>query len=334
MITIQEIADKTGVSRTTVSNVIHGKTKKVSQATIDKIKKVMDETNFVPNITTMNNDETVTRNIGVVTYKEIHGMNSMQDPFVGEFLGTIEKELRKRDYHLVFVKADAYEEALSIISAWNMDGLIILGYTEEEYIKLKKKLNKKLILVDAYPEGEYTFYNVGINDYDGGYQVGKYLYECGYKNALFLAEMPRGCDLYRWKGFKDAMELHGEICDEERYIIIGKESFSRGNQYRKLLPKFLEAKALAFSSDFNAVEAIGILKDLGYKVPDDISVVGFDDNIYASLVRPKLTTVRQNVEEKAKTVVEMLFRVLDGDETGEKCVRKNVQLIERNSVKK
>ena len=137
MITIQEIADKTGVSRTTVSNVIHGKTKKVSQATIDKIKKVMDETNFVPNITTMNNDETVTRNIGVVTYKEIHGMNSMQDPFVGEFLGTIEKELRKRDYHLVFVKADAYEEALSIISAWNMDGLIILGYTEEEYIKLK-----------------------------------------------------------------------------------------------------------------------------------------------------------------------------------------------------
>ena len=54
---------------------------------------------------------------------------------------------------------------------WNVEGLIILGYTEEQYRKLSRKLNKKMILIDAYPEGAYTFQNVGIDDYSGGYQM-------------------------------------------------------------------------------------------------------------------------------------------------------------------
>ena len=100
-----------------------------------------------------------------------------------------------------------------------------------------------------------------------------------------------------------------------------------------MMPKFIEAKALAFSSDFNAVEAMSIFWDMGYKVPDDVSVVGFDDNIYATLIRPKLTTVRQDVEEKGITVVNRLIRMIDGEELPEMCVRNKVTLIKRDSVK-
>ena len=64
--------------------------------------------------------------------------------------------------------------------------MLILGYNEEQYRRLSRRLNKKMILIDAYPEGAYTFQNVGIDDYSGGYQIGEYLYSCGYKKALLL----------------------------------------------------------------------------------------------------------------------------------------------------
>ena len=106
----------------------------------------------------------------------------------------------------------------------------------------------------------------------------------------------------------------------------------REKQYEKLINLFLESKALAFSSDFNAVEAISILKNLGYSIPEDISVVGFDDNIYASIIYPKLTTVKQNVEEKGKRAVKLLFDLLDGKEFKEKNYITNVSLIKRGTV--
>ena len=59
---------------------------------------------------------------------------------------------------------------------------------KNRYRRLSRKLNKKMILIDAYPEGAYTFQNVGVDDYSGGYQIGEYLYSCGYEKALFVAE--------------------------------------------------------------------------------------------------------------------------------------------------
>ena len=333
MIRIQDIADMAGVSRTTVSNVIRGNTKRVSQETIDRITKILEEQNYVPNMASMSLTGNVSKIIGLVTYHKVHGMHATQDTFVGELLGTIENEIRKRGYYLMLISAETHQEVVSIASSWNMDGLIVLGYTEKEYNKLRKKLNKKMILIDTYPDNEYTFQNVGVDDFDGGYQVGKYLCECGYTKALFLAEMTRGSDWCRWKGFKKAMEEAGEVCNEDRYIVIGKGQMMRVRQYERMMPKFIEAKALAFSSDFNAVEAMSIFWDMGYKVPDDVSVVGFDDNIYATLIRPKLTTVRQDVEEKGITVVNRLIRMIDGEELPEMCVRNKVTLIKRDSVK-
>lgn len=332
MVRLQDIAEIVGCSRTTVSNVIHGKTKKVSQETIDKIKKVMDELNYTPNLMTMEADKAVTKNIGVIIYEEIHGINSMQDTFVGELLAAINSEIVKKGYHMVVFNSNECKKIIDNISAWNIDGIIILGYTKEEYYKLKKSVNKKIVLVDTYLDDERTYFNIGIDDYSGGYQVGKYLYEQGYKKALFLSEMDRGSDLHRWRGFKDAMEVAGELCDNDRYVLIEKLKSAREKQYKKLRSRFVEAKALVFSSDFNAIEAISFLKDEGYKIPEDISIVGFDDNIYASFVQPKLTTVRQDVSEKGKIAATMLLDLIEGKVIKETIIRLDTQLIIRESV--
>ena len=140
-----------------------------------------------------------------------------------------------------------------------------------------------MILIDAYPEGAYTFQNVGVDDYSGGYQIGEYLYSCGYKKALFIAETERDSDYYRWMGFKQAMEKKGGFCSRSRYIVVPGEKKYRLRKYEELLPRFLEAKALAFSSDYDAIEAMNFFFDEGIKVPDQMSITGYDDSMYASM---------------------------------------------------
>ena len=142
MISIKEIAEQAGVSRTTVSNVIHGKTKKVSQETIDKITKIMAENHFVPTTISEEETESAPKIIGMIVYHRVHGMVATQDTFVGEILGTIEKEIRKKGYYLTLISAETSEEVLAVANAWNVHGLIALGYPEEAYKKLKKKLRK------------------------------------------------------------------------------------------------------------------------------------------------------------------------------------------------
>ena len=147
------------------------------------------------------------RIIGVVLgFTYAHGMQSLQDPFVGELIGNIRMETEEKGYYVMLIGGEDIQNVVDIASKWNVEGLIILGYNEERYRSLSRKLNKKMILIDAYPEGAYTFQNVGVDDYSGGYQIGEYLYSCGYKKALFIAETERDSDYYRWMGFKQAME--------------------------------------------------------------------------------------------------------------------------------
>ena len=233
----------------------------------------------------------------------------------------------------MLIGGEDIQNVVDIASKWNVEGLIILGYNEERYRSLSRKLNKKMILIDAYPEGAYTFQNVGVDDYSGGYQIGEYLYSCGYEKALFVAETEQDSDYYRWTGFKQAMEKQGKFCSRSRYIVVPGEKNSRLRKYRELLPRFLEAKALAFSSDFDAIEAMNFLFDEGIKVPDQISITGYDDSMYASMVRPKLTTVHQDVRQKAHVALKRLMKLIQGESLKELNIKSPVYLVKRDSVR-
>ena len=324
MIRLQDIAEMAGVSRTTVSNVINGNTKRVSQKTIDKITAILKEQNYVPHMGSVMLSGHGSRIIGVVLgFTYAHGMQSLQDPFVGELIGNIRMETEEKGYYVMLIGGEDIQNVVDIASKWNVEGLIILGYNEERYRSLSRKLNKKMILIDAYPEGAYTFQNIGVDDYSGGYQIGEYLYSCGYKKALFIAETDRDSDYYRWTGFKQAMEKKGGFCSRSRYIVVPGEKKYRLRKYEELLPYFLETKALAFSSDYDAIEAMNFFFDKGIKVPEQISITGYDDSVYASMVRPKLTTVHQDVRQKAHMALKRLMQLIQGEELKELNIKKS-----------
>lgn len=334
MIRLQDIADMAGVSRTTVSNVINGKTKRVSLATIERVTKILDEQSYIPNMGSKMLTGQKSKIIGVVLgFSLAHGMHALQDAFVSEFLGTIQEETEKAGYFLMLIGGDNYKNVVDIASRWNIEGLIILSYPGERYKKLHKELNKKIVMVDAYPEGEYTFQNVGIDDYSGGYQVGEYLHSCGYDKALFLAETTVESDYYRWKGFKKAMEKDGRYCSKSRFLLIPRSNRERLRKYTEWLPKLLEAEALAFSSDYTAIEAMNFLHDNHIRVPEQISIVGYDDCMYSEYVRPRLTTIHQDVHQKAVIAFQRLMKMINGETLEEMDVKSPVYLVKRESVK-
>lgn len=252
---------------------------------------------------------------------------------MGELIGNIRMETEEKGYYVMLIGGEDIQNVVDIASKWNVEGLIILGYNEERYRSLSRKLNKKMILIDAYPEGAYTFQNVGVDDYSGGYQIGEYLYSCGYKKALFIAETDRDSDYYRWTGFKQAMEKKGGFCSRSRYIVVPGEKKYRLRKYEELLPHFLETKALAFSSDYDAIEAMNFFFDKGIKVPEQISITGYDDSVYAGMVRPKLTTVHQDVRQKAHMALERLMQLIQGEELKELNIKSPVYLVKRDSVR-
>ena len=129
------------------------------------------------------------------------------------------------------------------------------------------------------------------------------------------------------------MEKSGGFCSRSRYIVVPGEKHLRLRKYGELLPRFLEARALAFSSDYDAIEAMNFFFDKGIRIPDQISITGFDDNFYAQIVRPKLTTIHQDVHQKAVLALRKLLLMAEGKEPAEKNVKSPVWLVKRDSVK-
>lgn len=343
-----------GVSRTTVSNVLHGKTKRVSQNTIDKIKRILDEYEYVPNMGSMMISGKGSKIIGfVLGYEWVHGYAANMDPFIGNLLAAIRNEAEKQGYYVMIIGGEKEEKLVDIASRWNVDGLILMGYSEIRYASLRKKLNKKAVLIDTYSStNTYDYQNVGIDDYSGGYQLGKYLLDCGYPQAMFIVEETKTvlkgdrhksktldyhlrsglCNDRRWLGFKAAMEERGDYCSMRRQVIVDQKYETRMKQYEEYLPEFLKAGAIALGSDYNAIELINFFHDKGIRVPDEISVTGFDDCMYCEFVRPRLTTVHQDIDQKGTIAVQRLVRMLQGEVLPENCVMQKVKLVIRDSV--
>ena len=129
------------------------------------------------------------------------------------------------------------------------------------------------------------------------------------------------------------MRSAGIDCGEERHILLPEDLSLRRVMYGHYLDRFVQAKAVALASDYDAAEVMNYLQDHGIQVPEQVSVTGFDDCIYAELLHPPLTTVRQNVPAKAEAAVELLVRLIRQEPVECKNYVQPVELIRRSSVR-
>lgn len=334
MIRIKDIAERAGVSPTTVSNVIHGNYKKVSKKTVDKIEKLLAETEYVPSMGAMMLAGGSSRIIGVLV-GEPEGEKHRREgyAFSNALIRAIGAEVYRKNYYMLLHFTSNPEEGVQFAATWNVEGLITIGLSAKDNVLLQVKCKAPVVSIDNYYE-EQKIANVGLDDFGGGYLMTEYLLRCGHRKIGFAADNDVGVDHERWRGVCSAYEKYAGDRGGVRHILIPGERSEREEYYRKHLRELAEEEdALFFASDYYAAEAAAELGELGISVPEDISVAGFDDSEISMLCRPRLTTVHQDISEKGRLAVEKLFDLIQGGRNFSMAEQLPVTLVVRDSVK-
>ena len=291
MVTIKEIAEMAGVSTTTVSNVLHKKTARVSAETIEKVEKLLAENNYIPRLglNALTNKSSKIISILINTPAFARG-SAYESPFYGRIIGKLEELLRKKGYYIMIFSDKNVEEIEKMTLGWNVDGIISISMPLVYCKKISALSDKPMVAIDMgqLPEEDDKFY-------------------------LVTAEKS-GCEL------------------ETRWLPV--EADGRQEVYEGLLKYTGTDTALFFSTDRNAAEMISFLHRNKVEVPEDISVAGIDDDVFATIVYPTLTTMKIDVEEKATVAVDILMKLIQGETCTPYIHKTKVQLIERESVKK
>ena len=334
MVTIKELAKRLNLSTTTVSNVIHGKTKEVSPATIARVEKALVEYDYVPNINARNLAQNKSKIIGVAMKgRSDKTPNLFKDPFIAELIGGIEKVVRNSGYFMMLYASDDLGEIMKQVSTWNADGLIAFGIREEDSGKIRGRYKKPIVCIDGYLSGDQPdMVNIGLEDEKGAYDAVKYLIQMGHRRIAFLSDSMGVVDSARLKGFRRAVEDSGEVFREEDFVVLNPWKDKIEESLKDICARLDNYTAVFCVSDLYAVSLINAMENFGKNVPDDISVIGFDDNMLAKFCRPGLTTVHQDIERKGTLAAETLIAMLNGEAVPESIILET-ELVIRDSVR-
>ncbi|MFX3616808.1 MAG: LacI family DNA-binding transcriptional regulator [Sporolactobacillus sp.] len=315
MVTIKKIAEIVGVSPTTVSNVIHGRKNKVSPENYKKVKAALEKTNYVSNMSGRTLARHGSRIIGVIlNYSRRAEVNVVADPFYNQIIGYLEEQIRQNGYYMMLYTSGSVKESLKLAAAWNIEGLVILGALPNDAEKFVNEAQTPLAFIDTYVDKALMkegFINVGLQDYEGTYSITHYLIQSGHRRIGFCADGDQlvGVDQRRYAGFKKAMADAGLDFCEKDYFGMDYRMAERHKQLERLSRSLAKKyTALVFTSDYLAVDAMNIFLDNGIRIPEELSITGFDHNIFSEQSRPKLTTVEQMVRDKALYTVKYLVR--------------------------
>ncbi|MBD5551729.1 MAG: LacI family transcriptional regulator [Lachnospiraceae bacterium] len=325
---IADIAEELGLSTATVSNVIHGKTGKISAATTAKVQELLEKRGYIPSMAGILLAQNNSRIIGVVLHDHPkYEGHVLEDGFISSSLNALSKEIDQTG-HFMMIKVTAdCTEIIRFASMWNMDGLILIGFCEQDYQKLRESMHIPFVVYDGYSQNTKRTCNLTIDNYGGGYQAGQYLKRMGHEKVLCISDNAICMDAERIDGFKAAI---GE--DSFGFMQIPMQRKERLSFYQEKEAEILQYTAVFAVSDFYAVELIRYLQERSIPVPERISVMGFDDSPLCLYCSPTLTTIRQDADRRAKSAVSALQTLQDGAE--EHIILKlPVSLMERKSVK-
>lgn len=301
---IIDIANDLGVSTATVSNVIHGKTAKISAQTVKRVQEALEQRGYIPNMAATLLAQNNSRIIGVVmkNHTKYEG-RLLMDPFVAGAMNYLSDEIQKNGWFMMVKKADDIMEAAKFASMWNMDGMVVLNFCDDEYQLLRDSIRIPFVVYDGFLENGSRICNTCIDNRDGGRQMGVHLRELGHERVLFLADN-RGCmDLERYEGLCEGLGFPAD------YWEIPLESARRQAFYEAHISELRGYSAVFAASDAYAVEVMGLLQRAGVRIPEDMSIAGFDDGEVCCQVFPALTSVRQDLQQRAATAIQLLKKM-------------------------
>jgi len=332
--TIKDVARMAKVSIATVSLVINDH-KRISAATKNKVQNAIKELNYHPSRSARGLVSNKTGNIGFIVTED-HFLRS--EPFYTRiFLGT-EFEARQNEHYILlttipndFSKNDKLPR---FVIERNVDGIIVAGKVPNELLNRMEKVNLPLAFVDYFPPSEK--YPVAlIDNISGGLIATQHLIDLGHKKIGFVGgDISHPSIRDRFQAYKMALEKAG-IKYNTGWYVIDEDYPARTNGYNAVKNLFRKNKDLTAIFACNDAMAIGImqyLKENNYRIPEDISLIGFDDVEADLSLDPPLTTIRVPKIEMGIEVMRLMYDILKNKSRTNKKVLVPVELVVRGST--
>lgn len=331
---LKDIAEMANISVAAVSRVLNDKPIRISDKKKAEIKKIAKENNYSPNLVAKGLATNKTNTIGLI-------IPDINNPFFSTLAKILEDELRKSGYLLILVNTDdVYENERTLIRLLlnrGVDGLI-LAISNESYNQLdqlKKELSDitiPYVLVDRGIDN-FPCNQVFFNNRLGGYLATSYLLKMGHR-CIGTMMSPKTIinSQFRYEGYLDAMNEYQVIIHDEWSVTT---EFRYEDAYEKA-DKLLNNKEITAIVAGNDMIALGIkqkAKELGLRVPEDISIVGYDNLELIQMLDVPLTTVDQDIHQLGKKTVEVLLTALTA-KTANRLIQLNPSLIIKDSVQK
>lgn len=331
-VNINDIAKKAGLSITTVSRVLNGKAEqyRIGKKSQEKIKNAARELNYVPNQFAANLRSGRSNTIALI-------VPSLNNPFFAGIASKINAEIRKYGYITIIGDSDENQEIekmeLLQLMSRNIEGLIIVPCGDQwEHIKQLYDNGLPVICIDRYFENlDIPF--VSTDNYDGAYSATKLLIEHGHNKIACIQGVQKSTpNRLRIKGFRDAMNEAG-LSD---FSITG-DDFSIQNGYleTKLLLQQKNRPTAIFSlSNTIAMGCMKAFKEENISIPEDISLITFDDHPYLDYLATPLSCIAQPINDISKIAVKFLFSRLENQEISTKQVLLKPKIKYKESIKR
>mgnify|MGYP001304147168 CR=1 FL=1 len=325
-ITSTDVARLAGVSQSTVSRVFSQEAG-VSPRTIKKVLKAAKELDYRPNAIARGLTTNQTKLIGII-------FHDVSNPFYPDVLDCFTRSLRAKGYQVLFVNAESdqiRDEEVYQLMDYRVEGVVVAdAYLSTNIATRFESVGIPVVLFNRYEEYHANSI-VCCNNKFAGYQIGKYLIDNGHKSFVYIAgKDDTSTSLDRYNGFSKALEEAGFTPRQ----LVGHYTFQGGYESVMELAKSGNLPDAIFcANDIMALGAIDAFRELDIKIPEDISIVGFDDIKMASWPAYNLTTWRQPIEEMVDQAIKLLIR--DNHESaGPEFHMISGNLVERKSVKK
>jgi DNA-binding LacI/PurR family transcriptional regulator len=332
---MQQVAERAGVSRTTVSFVLNNTPNvNISAETRARIWQAAQELNYARDFAALSLATGRSHTIAFVLRQ--HADELLVDAFLGGVLNGIANAINPVGYHLLFCTLDPNAPGSSyseLIRSQRVDGLLISGpvINETELHELHEE--GVPIVMQGTPDID-TIYSVDVDNVASAKQAVDHLLELGHTCIAHITPGPLGyiASRDRLTGYRQALDTAGIDYDEE---LVAEGNFTYASGYtamKRLLNKSNLPTAVFIANDVVALGAIRAIREAGLSIPTDMSVIGFDDVPTAGYVYPGLTTIHLPTVSLGKCAGEMLLALINGQEPAQQRILLETQLVIRGST--
>lgn len=309
MTTLADVAEQAGVSMMTVSNVLAGKRNKVSAKTAERVLAAVEATGYVPSGAARALSRRRSRIVALVVNGDGDAMTSTHD---ARYVGELARVLQMHGYVSMLITAVDLRKTVASLRSWNVEGAIVINTLRTEAERLRGGHDVPMLFSDNYTDVPGTL-TVHADDFTGGRLAAEHLIENGHREAVFLGPVRdvTSVDDERWRGFRVGFEQAG-LPEPRAPRFIASTTVRAGiDAAQKVLALEPRPTAVFCSADDLAAGFLHGVAAAGVRVPEDISVIGFDGFDISQVTSPVLTTIGQDIAAKAEQSVDLLLAALD-----------------------